>query len=126
MTDSSAAQAGGETPRCLIVTEDRFLERLVDLVLNHGEYLRKRMSEAGEAARAIDDWRPHLVILDIDIDRGRGIDLVDEWKKRGTRLPIIGLTRRNTIEARLGAFERGIDDLLVIPFPPEELVARAI
>jgi DNA-binding response OmpR family regulator len=115
-----------ETPRCLIVTEDRFLARLIHLVMDHGEYDRAHKSDAREAERAIEEWRPHLAVLDIDIDEGRGIDLVDKWKARGQRLPIIGVTRRNTIQARLGAFERGIDDLLVIPFPPEELVARCL
>jgi DNA-binding response OmpR family regulator len=115
-----------ETPRCLIVTEDLFLARLVDLCMDHGEYLRKHVSNASEAEKAIDEWWPHLVLLDIDIDDGRGVGLVDRWKGRGVRLPILGLTHRNTIAARLGAFERGIDDLLVVPFPPEELVARSI
>lgn len=115
-----------ETPRCLVVTQDAFLARLVDLLLDHGAYERRQRSDAREAERAIEEWRPHLVVLDIDIDQGRGIDLVDGWKARGAPLPIIGLTRRNTIQARLGAFERGIDDLLVVPFPPEELVARSI
>jgi DNA-binding response OmpR family regulator len=115
-----------ETPRCLIITEDPYLARLIDLLLDHGEYERRLFSDPGEAERAIDEWRPHLAILDIDIDDGRGIELVDRWKGRGLRLPIIGVTRRTSIQARLGAFERGIDDLLVIPFPPEELVARSI
>ncbi len=115
-----------ETPRCLIVTDDRFLSRLIDLLLDHGEYERRPLSDVAEAERAIDEWRPHLVILDIDIDQGRGIDLIGRWKQRGGRLPIIGVTRRATIAARLAAFERGIDDLLVVPFPPEELVARSL
>jgi two-component system KDP operon response regulator KdpE len=122
----SPAGPPAETPRCLIVTEDRYLGRLIDLLLDHGEYIRKAMSDAREAERTIDQWHPHVAILDIDIDGGRGVDLVDRWKDRGIRLPIIGVTRRNTIQARLGAFERGIDDLLVVPFAPEELVARAI
>jgi DNA-binding response OmpR family regulator len=115
-----------ETPRCLVVTHDRFLARLVDLLLDHGAYERKVLTDAHGAEQTIDEWRPHLVILDIDIDEGRGMDLVDQWKRRTERLPIIGVTRRSTIEARLGAFERGIDDLLVVPFAPEELVARSI
>lgn len=115
-----------DAPRCLIVTQDRFLDRLIHLLLGHGEYERRHAPGRRDAERAIDDWRPHLVILDIDIDEGRGIELVDAWKGRGLTLPIIGVTRRNTIEARLGAYERGIDDLLVVPFAPEELVARCI
>ncbi|MDE3194312.1 MAG: response regulator [Chloroflexota bacterium] len=104
-----------ETPRCLIVTQDRFLARLLDLLLDHGEYERRVLSDARAATRDIEAWRPHLAILDIDIDDGHGIDLVHDWKARGGTLPIIGVTRRKTIEARLGAFEHGIDDLLVIP-----------
>lgn len=115
-----------ETPRCLVVTQDRFLAALVDLLLDHGEYERKHASERHAAEAVLGAWRPHLVVLDIDIAEGAGIDLVDDWKARGAPLPILGVTRRDTIEARLGAFQRGIDDLLVIPFPPEELVARCI
>lgn len=117
---------GMETPRSLIVTQDRFLHRLIHLLLDHGEYDRRHAATQRDAELVIDDWRPHLVILDIDIDEGRGIDVVDRWKARVAPLPIVGVTRRNTIEARLGAFERGIDDLLVVPFAPEELVARCI
>jgi len=108
------------------VTEDAFLARLIDLVLNHGEYERKLVADSAAAEQAIDTWRPHLAILDIDIEDGHGIDHVEKWKQRGPRLPIIGVTRRDTIQARLGAFERGIDDLLVIPFGPEEIVARSL
>jgi DNA-binding response OmpR family regulator len=115
-----------ETPRCLIVTDDRFLSRLIHLLLDHGEYDRRIEPTVAEAERIIGEWRPHLVVLDIDIDQGRGIEIIEAWKKLGGRLPIIGVTRRATIEARLGAFARGIDDLLVVPFAPEELVARSI
>ena len=126
MTAPGYAPSSVETPRCLIVTQDRFLGRLIHLVMDHGMYERAHKSDAREAERAIDEWRPHLMILDIDLDEGRGIDLVERWKRQGQRMPIIGVTRRGSIEARLGAFERGIDDLLVVPFPPEELVARCL
>lgn len=114
------------TPRCLIVTDDTFLHSFVHQLLDHGEYERRHASSSRDAAEQIEAWRPHLVILDIDIDGGAGIDLIDDWKRVTKPLPIIGLTRRDTIDSRLGAFKRGIDDLLVVPFAPEELVARAI
>lgn len=113
-------------PRCLIVTDDPSLGALVHLLLDHGEYERRHAHTSREAAGLVEAWDPHLVILDIDIDGGKGIDLVDDWKRAKKSLPIIGLTRRDTIDARLGAFKHGIDDLLVVPFAPEELVARAI
>jgi DNA-binding response OmpR family regulator len=117
---------GTETPRCLIVTEDRYLGAFVDVLLDHGEYERRTVADPQAAQAAIEEWDPHLAILDIDIGEGTGIELVGTWKRLERTLPIIGVTRRDTIESRLGAFERGIDDLLVIPFPPEELVARCM
>ena len=42
------------------------------------------------------------------------------------RLPVIGLTRRGDLKTKLTAFETGVDDILSIPFAPEELLARVI
>jgi DNA-binding response OmpR family regulator len=40
--------------------------------------------------------------------------------------PLIGLTRREDLRNKLGAFEAGVDDILTVPFAPEELLARVI
>ena len=42
------------------------------------------------------------------------------------RLPVIGLTRRGDLKTKLAAFEAGVDDILSVPFAPEELLARVI
>jgi two-component system response regulator MprA len=42
------------------------------------------------------------------------------------RLPVIGLTRRGDLKTKLAAFEAGVDDILTIPFAPEELLGRVI
>jgi DNA-binding response OmpR family regulator len=44
----------------------------------------------------------------------------------GTRLAIIGLTRRGDLKTKLAAFEYGADDIVTIPFAPEELLARVL
>ena len=44
----------------------------------------------------------------------------------GTRLAIIGLTRRGDLKAKLAAFDCGADDIVTIPFAPEELLARVL
>ena len=41
-------------------------------------------------------------------------------------MPVIGLTRRRDLQMKLAAFDAGVDDLLTVPFAPEELVARAL
>jgi len=40
--------------------------------------------------------------------------------------PVLGLTRRGDLKTKLRAFELGVDDILTVPFSPEELLARAI
>jgi DNA-binding response OmpR family regulator len=44
----------------------------------------------------------------------------------GARLPVIGLTRRGDLKTKLAAFDAGVDDILTMPFSPEELLARVI
>jgi DNA-binding response OmpR family regulator len=51
--------------------------------------------------------------------------LADATRKDG-RLPVIALTRRGDLKAKLTAFERGVDDILTVPFSPEEFVARVL
>jgi two-component system alkaline phosphatase synthesis response regulator PhoP len=40
--------------------------------------------------------------------------------------PVIGLTRRGDLKTKLHAFDLGVDDILTVPFSPEELLARSI
>jgi DNA-binding response OmpR family regulator len=42
------------------------------------------------------------------------------------RIPVIALTRRGDLQTKLAAFDHGVDDILTVPFSPEELVARML
>ena len=72
------------------------------------------------------EWQPHLLILDMDLSAGQVLKEVDTRAGGGTRVPVIGLTRRGDLKSKLAAFEAGVDDILTIPFAPEELLARVI
>ena len=41
-------------------------------------------------------------------------------------MPLIALTRRGDLKTKLAAFEGGVDDILTVPFSPEEFVARTL
>jgi DNA-binding response OmpR family regulator len=49
-----------------------------------------------------------------------------EARQRASSPPLIALTRRGDLKAKLTAFERGVDDILTVPFSPEEFVARVV
>jgi DNA-binding response OmpR family regulator len=48
----------------------------------------------------------------------------NSFKRSGK--PILGLTRRGDLPTKLKAFDLGVDDILTVPFSPEELLARSI
>ena len=62
----------------------------------------------------------------MDLDGAQIMALLEATAVGGTRLPVIGLTRRGDLKTKLAAFEAGVDDILTVPFAPEELLARVI
>jgi two-component system KDP operon response regulator KdpE len=78
----------------------------------------------GDAKAALADWKPHLLVVDIDTEAGAGVQLIDEARNH-VPIGVIALTRRSDLRGKLDAFERGADDYIGIPFVPDDLVARA-
>jgi two-component system KDP operon response regulator KdpE len=108
----------------LAVLGDKALANTVDLTLRHGSYLRRSAGTVQDARAAIGQWKPHLLLLDIDLEAGAGIQLIDEARAAGP-IGVIALTRRSDLRGKLDAFERGADDYIGVPFVPDDLVARA-
>lgn len=64
------------------------------------------------------------VILDINLPDGDGRDLLRAMRRRGLRTPVLMLTARFEVSARIDALNEGADDYLVKPFDLRELEAR--
>jgi DNA-binding response OmpR family regulator len=112
--------------RVLLLIDRPVLAELVRLALGHGVYLTQVASTPAAATARLRDWRPHLAIVDMDLAEGALLDQLDAVAPGGERIPIIALTRRDDLRTKLAAFERGVDDILTVPFSPEELVARTL
>jgi DNA-binding response OmpR family regulator len=110
----------------LLVIQQRVLADVVTLALGHGHYTTSVARTEEEAATALDNWQPHLVILDMDIAGSSILERCADTSREVRRLPVIALTKRGDLKAKLTAFERGVDDILVVPFSPEEFVARVL
>ena len=102
------------------------LAGVVELALNHGTCLTRVAPTAAQATAVLNEWQPQLVVIDMDVGESELIDRLEQGRPRAKRVPVIVLTRRGDLRTKLEAFERGVDDILTVPFAPEELVARAI
>ena len=110
--------------RVLIALGDVALANTVDFTLRHGAYTRRFAPTVAAAKAALVEWKPQLLILDIDLEEGAGIQLIDDARAGAAVVGVIALTRRSDLRGKLDAFERGADDYIGIPFVPDDLVAR--
>jgi DNA-binding response OmpR family regulator len=65
-----------------------------------------------------------LVVLDLMLPGRGGIEVLSTLRTRGTRVPVLVLTAKDTIEDRVRALDFGADDYLIKPFAFAELLAR--
>ncbi len=68
--------------------------------------------------------KPALILLDVRLPDGSGLDLLGEVRSRGEPVFVLVLTARGTEEDRVLGFEHGCDDYLVKPFSLKELKLR--
>ncbi len=86
---------------------------------------------AAEAVRAIEVRHPSLVLLDLTLEEGSGLELLDRVRgadgmasRIDPDVPVIVFTGRGGEADRVRGFARGADDYLVKPFSYGELLAR--
>lgn len=110
-------------PLILIVDDERQIRRFLRAALGTQGY---RLTEAGgvqEAIAAATSCHPDLVILDLGLPDGDGIEVVRalrDWSD----VPILILSVRGQEADKIAALDAGADDYLTKPFSTGELLAR--
>ncbi len=115
-----------EPLRVIVVLDDHLMSNIVGLTLNHGAYVTRGASDLAAAVRLLTEWQPHLAVIDMDLGGSRVLQEIGKRPEGGTRIPVIGLTRRGDLKTKLDAFEEGVDDIMTVPLSPEELLARVV
>jgi heavy metal response regulator len=110
--------------RVLIVEDERKM----------AESLKRGLQEEGYAVDVADDgddgWHfatentYDVIVLDIALPKRDGIRLCRDIRGRGIKTPILMLTARDTVDAKVQALDSGADDYLTKPFAFAELLAR--
>ncbi len=109
--------------KLLVVDDDRDLVELLDFVLRRAGFTVIAAHDAPTARQTMRTERPDLVVLDINLGRWNGIELIADLR-RERDVPVVLLTGRDSEEDKVAGLEAGADDYITKPFAHRELVAR--
>ena len=110
-------------PLVLVVEDDAQLRRFLRASLSSRGYRLEEAVTAREAQQLATSHLPDLLLLDLGLPDGDGIELTRSL--RGwTRAPIIVISARGREEDKVDALDAGADDYLTKPFGVNELLAR--
>jgi DNA-binding response OmpR family regulator len=128
MTANHAEARPDEARRALVLHDRPLVVDLIELTLNHGVFVVRAARDLAEAEAILGEWHPHMTIVDMDHDDSTALLGRLGASNTLTRsvTPVLGLTRRGDLRTKLRAFDLGVDDILTMPFSPEELLARCI
>lgn len=109
----------------IVVIEDE--RKIADLVCRA---LKEEMHSVFAAHNASDGWQTiqttsfDLIILDVMLPGGSGLELARKTRAAGNRTPILMLTARDSVPDIVAGLDAGADDYLTKPFSLDELMAR--
>src|SRR6266849_320330 len=110
--------------KVLIVEDQRRLANLLKQGLAERSYTVACARTCGEARDALCETPYDLIILDLGLPDGDGLDLLRGWRKSGFKEPVLILSARDAVQDRIKGLDLGADDYLPKPFSLEELLAR--
>ena len=113
----------GRDPRVLVVEDDEEIAQVLQRSLRLEGY---EVRVAGDGEAALDQsaaFNPDLVILDLGLPKLDGMEVARRLRSADD-VPILMLTARDALEARVEGLDAGADDYLVKPFERQELLAR--
>ncbi len=111
-------------PRVLVVDDEPAIRELVTTVLRYEGFEVATAENGREALAAVEQHRPHLVVLDVMLPDLDGFAVQQRLVSSGQRIPVLFLTARDTVEDKIRGLTLGGDDYLTKPFSLGELVAR--
>jgi two-component system, OmpR family, KDP operon response regulator KdpE len=113
----------GPGPLVLVVEDEPQMRRFLRATLAAHGYRLVEAASAAEASLVANSHNPALVLLDLGLPDGDGIELTR--KLRGViEVPIIVISARGREEDKVNALDAGADDYLTKPFGVGELLAR--
>src|SRR5580693_4115895 len=110
--------------RILVVEDNELVADAIVRGLAMAGFAVDRAANAESAAAALAAEHFDLALLDIGLPGADGLTLLRRLRSDGKTLPVMVLTARDTLAAKVEALDLGADDFLMKPFEQAELAAR--
>jgi DNA-binding response OmpR family regulator len=110
--------------KVLIVEDQSRLGQFLRQGLTESRYTVSWVQTCADANDAMAESNFDVVVLDLGLPDGDGLDLLRAWRRNGFNAPVVILSARDSVEDRIKGLDIGADDYLPKPFSLEELQAR--
>ena len=110
--------------RILIVEDDKDIQEINKYMLDERGYNVSLAMSLVEARQGITQFAPDLIVLDIMLPDGNGLDFMEELRKQNNSIPILLLTALSTSKDKVEGLRRGSNDYLAKPYDYDEFVTR--
>jgi two-component system OmpR family response regulator len=110
--------------RILIVEDDSVLSAALTRALSQASYSVDCVDNGEDALRALNTDTYALVLLDIALPKLDGLSVLRRLRERKSRIPVLMLTARDTLDDRVLGLDLGADDYMTKPFDLPEFEAR--
>jgi two-component system, OmpR family, response regulator len=115
---------GTDPARLLVVDDEATILQLLSGSLRFAGYDVVTAANGAEAVHAAATSRPDLVLLDVMMPDGDGFEVVQRLRASGRDVPVIFLTARDELPARITGLALGGDDYITKPFSLDEVLIR--
>lgn len=108
----------------LVVEDTADVAEAITARLGRGGHACDRAASLDDAMHFASASAYDLVILDINLPDGSGLDFLKWLRRRRNAVPVLVLTARLAVDDKIGALDFGADDYMIKPFDLGELEAR--
>ena len=112
-----------------VVDDDQSIRFVLEKALAREQFAVRSFASPREVLKAMEDDSPQVLVSDIRMPGGSGIELLAEVKQRHPGLPVIIMTAYSDLDSAVSAFQGGAFEYLPKPFDvPKavELIRRAV
>ena len=110
--------------RILVVEDDAVLAAALTRALNQSTYAVDLVDNGDSANAALDSGSYDLVVLDLALPKVDGLNVLRRLRDRRSRVPVLILSARDSLDDRVKGLDLGADDYLTKPFDLPEFEAR--